>query len=110
MTLDYVNTLWKALIEEFNFPPLIAVIDEIVSGSLIVSWLVPPQVSNVIAVSYFKALAFYQKHNIVPVELDDCTLYDVKWIVSYVLSHCMGVSKGLYRSYHRAGDILIVTR
>ena len=83
LTLDYIDTLWKALIEEFNLPLLVAMIDEIVSRSLIVSWLVPLQVSNVTAASYSKALWFYQKHNILLVELDDCTVYDVKWIVSY---------------------------
>ena len=82
LTLDYVDTLWKALIEEFNLPPLTAVIDEIVSGSLIIHWLVPPQVSTVIAASYSKALSFYQQHNIVQVQLDGRTLYHEEWIVS----------------------------
>ena len=83
MTMSYVDTLWKALIEEFNLPPLTAIIKKIVSGSLIITWLVPPQVSTVIAASYFKALMFYQQHNIVQVRLDGRTLYDEEWIVSY---------------------------
>ena len=82
LSLGYVDTLWKALIEEFNLPPLTAVIDKIVSGSLIITWLVPPQVSTVIAASYSKALRFYQQHNIVYVQLDDRTLYHEEWIVS----------------------------
>ena len=85
LTLDYVDTLWKALIEEFNLPPLTAVIDEIVDGSLIITWLIPPQVSTVIAASFSKALRFYQEHNIVQVELDDRTLYDEDWIVSKIV-------------------------
>ena len=89
LTLNYIDTLWKSLIEEFNLPPLTAVIDKIVSGSLIISWLVPPQVSSVIAVSYSKALGFYQRHNIVQVQLDGRTLYDEKWIVSCAcMVHC----------------------
>ena len=83
LTLDYVNTLWKALIEEFNLPPLTAIIKKIVGGSLIIEWLVPPQVSSVIAASCSKALRFYQQHNIVVVQLDGCILYDEDWIVSY---------------------------
>ena len=82
MTMKYVDTLWKALIKEFNLPPLTAMIDKIVGGSLIITWLIPPQVSTVIAASYSKALRFYQQHNIVKVELDDDTLYNETWIVS----------------------------
>ena len=81
LSLDYVDTLWKSLIEEFNLPPLTAVIDEIIDGSLIITWLVPPQVSSVIAASYSKVLRFYQQHNIVQVQLDGRTLYDEEWIV-----------------------------
>ena len=82
MTMSYVDTLWKALIEEFDLPPLTAIIKKIVGGSLIITWLVPPQVSSVIAASYSKALGFYQQHNIVQVQLDGRTLYDEEWIVS----------------------------
>ena len=82
MTMSYVDTLWKALLEEFNLPPLTAIIKKIVSGSLKIKWLVPLQVSTVIAASYSKALRFYQQHNIVKVELDGRTLYDEEWIVS----------------------------
>jgi hypothetical protein len=82
MTMSYIDTLWKSLIEKFNLPPLTAIIKKIIGGSLIISWLVPPQVSSVIAVSYSKALGFYQQHNIVQVQLDGRTLYHEDWIVS----------------------------
>ena len=83
ITMSYVDTLWKALIEEFNLPPLTAVIKKIVGGSLIITWLVPPQVSAVIAASYAKALRFYQQNSIVEIQLDGRTLYHEDWIVSY---------------------------
>ena len=82
MTMSYVDILWKALIEEFNLPPLTSIIKKIVGGSLVIEWLVPSQVSTVIATSYCKALRFYQQHNINEVLLDDYTLYDEDWIVS----------------------------
>ena len=82
MTMSYIDTLWKVLIEEFNLPPLTAIIKKIVQGSLLISWLVPLQVSTVITASYFKALSFYQQHNIVEVQLDGRTLYHEEWIVS----------------------------
>ncbi|MCG8621655.1 MAG: hypothetical protein MJE68_06605 [Proteobacteria bacterium] len=83
MTMSYVDTLWKALIEEFDLPPLTAIIKKIVRGSLIITWLVPPKVSSVIASSYFKAVWFYLQHDIARVELDGGVLYtDEEWIVS----------------------------
>ena len=85
MTMSYVDTLWKALIKEFNLPPLTVIIKKIVSGSLIITWLVPQQVSTVIAASYSKALRFYQQHNIIQVRLDGHTLYDEEWIVSLAM-------------------------
>ena len=89
MTMSYIETLWTALIEEFNLPPLTAIIKKIVGGSLIITWLVPPQVSSVIAAPYSKALGFYQQHNIVQVQLDGRTLYDEDWIVSCAcMAHC----------------------
>ena len=82
MTMSYIETLWMALIDEFNLPPLTAIIKKIVGGSLIITWLVPPQVSSAIEASYSKALGFYQQHNIVQVQLDGRTLYDEEWTVS----------------------------
>lgn len=84
MTMSYIDKLWKALIEEFNLPPLTAIIKKIVCGSLIITWLVPPQVS---IVSWSKALRFYQQHNIVQVQLDGSILYhsDEDLIVSDIV-------------------------
>ena len=82
LTLKYVDTLWRALTEEFNLPPLTVVIDKIVRGSLIISWLVPQGVAAVIVGSYSKAIRFYQQQTIIQVKLDDKVLYDQKWIVS----------------------------
>lgn len=87
LTLKYVDTLWKALIEEFNLPPLTIVIDEIVRGSLIVSWLIPQEVSTVILGSYSKAIRFYEQQTIIQVKIDDKVLYDQKWIVSFRWVH-----------------------
>ena len=82
MTMSYVDTLWKKLIERFNLPPLTVIIKKIVPGSLIITWLVPPQVSTAILASHVKALEFYQQHNIVEIMLDDDYLYHESWTVS----------------------------
>ena len=91
MTMSYVDTLWKALIEEFNLPPLTAIIKKIVPGSLIITWLVPPQVSAAILASHVKALRFYQQQNIVEIKLDDDYLYHESWIVSNCCGEGLGV-------------------
>ena len=91
VTMSYVNTLWRALVEEFNLPPLTAIIKKIVPGSLIIIWLVPPQVSTVIAASYSKAVRFYQQHNIAKVQVDNCILYHEKWSVSDIIIGLSGL-------------------
>ena len=84
LTLKYVDTLWKALIEEFNLPPLTVVIDKIVKGSLIISWLIPQELASVILGFYSKAIGFYEQQNIVQVKVDGKVLYDQNWIVSSI--------------------------
>ena len=83
--MSYVDTLWKVLVEEFNLPPLTAIIKKIIPGSLIIIWLVPLQVSTVIAASYSKVVRSYQQQSIAKVELDDCILCDEKWSVSDII-------------------------
>ena len=85
MTLDYVDTLWKALIKEFNLPSLTAVIDKIVKGSLRITWLILPHVAEKIRTIYSKALRFYQNHSIDELYIDDDLLYNERWIVSCLL-------------------------
>ena len=82
MTLSYVNTLWQSLAEEFDLPSLTAVIDKIINGSLVISWLVLPHIADKIQASSSKALRFYQQHGIVEVYIDDELFYDEEWIVS----------------------------
>jgi hypothetical protein len=82
LTLSYVNTLWESLAEEFDLPSLTAVIDKIIDGSLVISWLILPHIADKIQASSCKALRFYQRHGIVEVCIDGGSLYVEKWIVS----------------------------
>jgi hypothetical protein len=82
LTLSYVNTLWESLAEEFDLPSLTAVIDKIIDGSLVISWLILPHIADKIRTSSCKALRFYQQHGIVEVYIDDGWVYAEKWIVS----------------------------
>jgi hypothetical protein len=82
LTLSYVNTLWESLAEEFDLPSLTAVIDKIIDGSLVISWLILPHIADKIRTSSCKALRFYQRHGIVEIYIDDGWLYKEEWIVS----------------------------
>jgi hypothetical protein len=82
LTLSYVNTLWESLAEEFDLPSLTAVIDKIIDGSLVISWLILPHIADKIRASSCKALRFYQQHGIIEVCIDGGRLYAEKWIVS----------------------------
>ena len=91
MTLDYVNTLWNALVEEFNLPPLTVVIEKIVKGSLKITWLILPHIARKIATTgrSLRAIKFYQHYSIVQVSIDDnisiTILYNEQWFVSILL-------------------------
>ena len=82
ITLAHVNTLWQSLCEEFDLPPLSTVLDKIIAGSVIITWLILPSIAEKITRSASKALKFYQHHSIVEVDIDDEPLYKEEWIVS----------------------------
>ena len=82
LTLKYVNELWESLQEEFDLPPLTAVIDKIVEGSLEITWLVLPNIVEKIRSTFYKSFSFLQEHNIVKIDLYDgrLPLYDEEWV------------------------------
>ena len=88
LTLEYVDKLWKALIKEFHLPPLTAVLDKIVEGTLRITWLILPHIIDKIRATYFKSVEFFQQHNIINIELygegcgEGLTLYSEEWMVS----------------------------
>ena len=67
LSLQYVQDLWERFAEEFNIPFLTAVIDSILSGSLVIIWLVPHDVAEKIISSAHKSTSFFQTHDIVSV-------------------------------------------
>ena len=91
LTLLYVDKLWKALTKEFYLPPLTAVVDKIVKGSLRITWLILPHIIEKIRATYFKSVEFFQQHNIIRIDLygegvgnAGLPLYYEKWTVSVV--------------------------
>ena len=93
-TLLYVDKLWKVLAKEFHLPPLTAVMDKIVEGSLRITWLILPHIIEKIRATYFKSVEFFQQHNIITIDLycdggddDGPPLYDEKWMVSIMQMH-----------------------
>ena len=89
LTLLFVDELWRALMKEFHLPPLTAVMDKIVEGSLRITWLILPHIVDKIKATYFKSVKFFQQHNIIGIDLysdggDDpgLPLYYEEWMVS----------------------------
>ena len=76
VSLSYISDLWNAFVEEFDLPSLTAVIDQLIEGSLIVTWLVSPQDAERIASNAAKAVPFFRRHQIMTVKVDNRTVYD----------------------------------
>ena len=89
LTLLFVDEIWRALIKEFRLPPLTAVMDKIVEGSLRITWLILPHIIDKIRATYFKSVEFFQLHNIISIDLycdggdaPGLTFYYEDWMVS----------------------------
>ena len=76
LSLKYVQDLWERFAEEFDIPFLTAVLDSVLSGSLVITWLVPPDVTEKILASTHKSTKFFQEYHITYVAINDKTLYD----------------------------------
>ena len=91
LTLEYVDKLWKMLMEEFGLPPLTVILDKIIEGCIKVTWLVLPNVVKKIKAVFSKSVSFFQQQNITRIELYDglLLLYDESWMVNIILFlHC----------------------
>ena len=70
LSLKYIQDLWERFAEEFNIPFLTAVLDSILSGSLIITWLVPHDVAERIVDSAHKSTSFFKEHCIISVTIN----------------------------------------
>jgi hypothetical protein len=77
LSLAYIQRLWVSFAEEYELPSLTAIIDEIVEGSLTVTWLILQHVANMIK----PRSRFFRRHQIILVFIDDVILYDEKTMV-----------------------------
>ena len=82
-SLDYIQVLWEQFAEEFDIPFLTAVLDSILEGSLVITWLVPPEVADKIAGSVHQATPFLKRQHIVSVSIDDNVIYCEESEVGY---------------------------
>ena len=78
LSLAYIHRLWVSFAEEYELPSLTAIIDEIVEGSLTITWLVLGHVVSMIQ----PRSKFFRRHQIILVFIDDVILYDEKTMVS----------------------------
>ena len=83
LSLNYVQELWEKLAEEFDLPLLTTVIKKIVTGSLVITWLVSSDVAEIIMHNsrISKSIRFFRQHKIVSLAIDDTTVYDENQMV-----------------------------
>lgn len=76
-TLHYIDQLWRALAGFFLMPSLSALLDSIVAGSLVITWLIPHHFTIQIREKSKKvsAVQFFRHHRIVEVKIDDDAVY-----------------------------------
>lgn len=82
ISMLYVRDLWISFAEEFDIPPLTAVIDDILEGSLEIVWLILPHFAELISKSAGRSVGFFHQHDIIYVTIDNEVLYDAQLTVS----------------------------
>ena len=90
ISLQYVQDLWERFAEEFHIPYLTAVVDSVVIGSLVITWLVTRNVAEKIVATAHKSASFFRKHDIVSATI---SAYDGK-VNNYnvhVSLHCLTI-------------------
>lgn len=76
-TLKYIHELWEDLASTFLLPSLTAILDAVVTGSMVVIWYVSYSVTKTIVenISEDKAKQFFWDHRIMEVKIDDAVVY-----------------------------------
>ena len=77
LSLEYVHKLWSSIAEEYDLPCLTAIIDKLIAGSLVVTWLALPHIVDMIT----PRSKFFRRHQIIKVFVDDVIIYDEKEMV-----------------------------
>lgn len=75
-SLQYIEKLWDSLCDQFEMPSLPKVLDSIVAGSIIVTWLVRHVQARKILDKISCAVDFLKDEFIVGVFLEDVRIYD----------------------------------
>ena len=77
LTLEYVDTIWRSVIEEFDIPESTVILKRIATGCLEIDWLVLPSVANKIKSSSASAEAkkFFTHHQCILVAVDGKIVY-----------------------------------
>ena len=80
LSLSYVEKLWSSFADEFDIPSLSAVLKEITTGSLEITWYIPPHEAQLIK----PTSKFCRHHNIIMIAIDEDIIYDERQMVSVV--------------------------
>ena len=78
LSLKYVKELWEKLARRFRIPYSTSIIREIIEGSLVIVWLVLPDVAEKITAgaSTGKSVEFFLQHEIVYMAIDKLSIFD----------------------------------
>ena len=93
VSLSYISELWNAFVEEFDLPSLTVVIDQLIEGSLIITWLVSTRDAERIVskINATKAVLFFRRHRIMMVTVNSHIIYDEDVMVGskfMIISYC----------------------
>ena len=108
-SLEYVEKLWASLCEEFNMPSLPKLLDSIVSGSIIVTWIVRRIHAQKILHNIFHAAVFLKRELVVGIYLEGVCIYDdvsgvattevnyIKVLIHYISIHTVCIGNKLHK-------------
>ena len=78
-SLMYIDELWDALANFFLLPPVTVILDRIIEGSVIITWLVPlfvvPLLMEKVQLKVAESTKFFRNNNIESVMIDSVHIY-----------------------------------
>lgn len=79
-SLIYVDELWDALAHQFLLPPVTVILDQILEGSIVITWLIPPIVVPFLMESIrhnsTASTEFFKANKITSIMIDGICLYE----------------------------------
>lgn len=75
-SLMYIERLWTSLREEFKMPPLPHLLDKIVTGCIVIHWIVHHDVVHKILEGIGNAREYFEREGVANIHLQEICVYD----------------------------------